>query len=119
LHVLTGRDAREDSAARALVLKGRTDKTASGPNTRLWAGRIGDPFYIDLSLVGRVKSAVREGTALDPSGWRPESAKNSFAGTTVESIVLGVSHRDPQLRPGAHRGVWCATKLATDSGGWR
>ena len=86
---------------------------------RLWAGRITDSFYIDLSLLGMVNSAVRNGTALDLSGWRPENAKNSFAGTTVESIVLEVSHEHPDLRPGAHIGVWCATKLATDSGGWR
>ncbi|MFE3168891.1 hypothetical protein [Streptomyces sp. NPDC059224] len=28
-------------------------------------------------------------------------------------------HDHPQLRPGARTGVWCATKLATDAGGWR
>lgn len=119
LHALTGGDAREDSAAGELLLEGRTGEMATGPDTRLWAGRIGDPFYIDLSLLGMVNSAVRNGTALDLSGWRPENAQNSFAGTTVESIVLEVSHQHPQLRPGAHIGVWCATKLATDSGGWR
>ena len=119
LHALTGRDAREDAATGALVLQGRTGETASGPNTRLWAGRIGDAFYVDLSLLGLVNSAVLKGSALDLSGWRPQSAKNSFAGTTVETIVLEVSHQHAQLRPGAHIGVWCATKLATDSGGWR
>ena len=62
---------------------------------------------------------MKAGTAWDRSAWRPESARNSFAGTTVESIVLEVSHQHPQLRPGARTGVWCATKLATDAGGWR
>lgn len=119
LHVLTGDDAREDSAVGELLLQGRTGETITGPNIRLWAGRIGDPFYIDLSLLDMVSSAVRNGTALDLSGWHPESAQNSFANTTVESIVLEVSHQHPQLRPGAHIGVWCATKLATDAGGWR
>jgi len=119
LHVLTGREAREESATGTLVLKGRTSETVNGPNTKLWAGRIGDAFYIDLSLLGMVNSAVRKGSALDLSGWRPQNAKNSFAGTYVESIVLEVSHQHPQLRPGAHIGVWCATKLATDAGGWR
>ena len=28
-------------------------------------------------------------------------------------------HQHAQLRPGARIGVWCATKLATDAGGWR
>ena len=58
----------------------------------MWAGRIADSFYVDLSLLGMVNAAVRNGTALDLSGWRPEQAKNSFADTTVESIVLEVSH---------------------------
>jgi cysteine synthase len=33
--------------------------------------------------------------------------------------VVEVPHADPLLRPGAHVGVWAATKLATDAGGWR
>ena len=33
--------------------------------------------------------------------------------------MLEVSHQDPLLRPGARTGVWAATKLATDAGGWR
>lgn len=91
LHAITGDDAREDTAVGTLLLEGRTGEPASQGNTRIWAGRIADPFYIDLSLPG----------------------------TTVESIVLEVSGEHPQLHPGAHTGVWCATKLATDSGGWQ
>jgi hypothetical protein len=56
---------------------------------------------------------------VDLSAWRPEDAKNSFANTTVDTIVLEVSHEHPQLRPGARIGLWAATKLATDAGGWR
>jgi hypothetical protein len=119
LHALTGDQAREDSAAGELVLEGRTGETASSDGTRLWAGRIADSFYIDLSLLALVNAAVATGTAPDLSGWRPQDAKNSFAGTTVESIVLEVPHAHPQLRPGARASVWCATKLATDAGGWR
>ena len=80
---------------------------------------IADSFHIDLSLLGIINAAVRNGTAADLSAWRPENAKNSFANTTVESIVLEVSHQHPQLRPGARTGARCTTKLATDSGGWR
>lgn len=115
LHALTGGAAREDSATGELLLEGRTGETATGRDTRFWAGRIADSFYIDLSLLGMVNSAVRNGTPVDLSEWRPEHAQNSFAGTTVESIVLEIAHQ----RPGTHIGVWCATKLATDSGGWR
>ena len=119
LHALSGSDAREDVATGDRVLEGRTGETATGPDTRLWAGRIGDWFYIDLSLLDMVNSAVRSGTALELSGWRPEEAQNSFADTTVDSIVMEISHEHAQLRPGARIGVWATTKLATDSGGWR
>ena len=119
LHALTGKDAREDSATGDLVLEGRTGEAASAGGVRLWAGRIADSFYVDLSLLAKINGAVKDGTAVDLSGWRPENAKNNFTGTMVESIVLEVSHQHPQLKPGARIGVWCATKLATDAGGWR
>ena len=119
LHALAGEQAREDSAVGELVLEGRTGEAASADGIRLWAGRTADSFYIDLSLLALVNAAVAKGTAPDLSGWRPDDAKNSFAGTTVESIVLEVPHAHPRLRPGARTGVWCATKLATDAGGWR
>ena len=119
LHSLTGDQAREDSANGELVLEGQTGESASGRDTRIWAGRIGDSFYIDLSLLAIVNGAMANGTAPDLSAWRPENAQNSFANTHVDSIVLQVSHQHPALRPGARIGVWCATKLATDAGGWR
>jgi len=120
LHLLTGSEAREDSATGQVVLQGQTGQPASAGGIRLWAGgRIQDPFYIDLSLLGRVNSAIKNGTAVDLSAWHPKDAKDSFAGTTVESIVLEIPHTDAQLKPGARIGVWAATKLATDSGGWR
>jgi hypothetical protein len=119
LHALTGDQAREDSADGELVLEGQTGETASGDGTRIWAGRIGDSFYIDLALLAIVNGAIASGTAPDLSSWRPENAKNSFANTHVDSIVLEVSHQHPQLRPGARAGVWCTTELATDAGGWR
>jgi Domain of unknown function (DUF4331) len=119
LHTLAGDQARDDFATGDLVLEGRTGETSSGDGVRLWAGRIADSFYIDLSLLAIINGAVANGTAPNLSGWRPDKAQNSFADTLVESIVLEVSHQHPQIRPGARTGVWCATKLATDAGGWR
>ncbi len=119
LHALSGADARQDGAAGELVLEGRTGETASAAAARVWAGRTADSFYIDLSLLAIINEAVAKGTAVDLSGWHPDGARNNFAGTHVETIVLEVPHSHPLLRPGARTGVWCATKLATDAGGWR
>jgi hypothetical protein len=119
LEALTGGDAREDAAGGELVLEGRTGETTTGDGVRVWAGRASDSFYIDLSLLAVVNEAVGKGTAVDLSAWKPGEAKNSFAGTSVESIVLEVSHEHPVLRPGTRIGLWAATKLATDAGGWR
>ena len=117
LHALSGDDAREDAAVGALVLEGRTGEPMSEGDTRIWAGRIIDAFYIDLSLLGIVNGAVKTRTAPNLSAWHPEKAQNSFANTTVDSIVLEISHQ--QLHAGSRVDVWCATKLATDAGGWR
>jgi Domain of unknown function (DUF4331) len=119
LRVLTGAEAREDAATGELVLEGHTGTEATGAETRVWAGRIGDSFYIDLSLLSMVDTAVASGKALDLSQWDPAKARNSFANTTVDSMVVEVSHQHPLLRPGARIGVWGATKFATDAGGWR
>lgn len=119
LEELTDAAAREDSADGRPVLEGRTGEAATGDGVKAWAGRISDAFYIDLSLLAIVNEAVGKGTALDLSDWWAREAKNTFAGTTVESLVLEVSHEHPVLRPGARVGVWAATKLATDAGGWR
>jgi hypothetical protein len=119
LHKLTGEDARGDSGVGELVLEGKTGEIVSGGGVRLWAGRVDDPFYVDLSLLEMVNGAVRAGTALDLSGWDPSAATNSFDGTTVETIVLEVPHADALLSPGTRIGVWCVTYLETDAGGWR
>ena len=119
LRALTGGQARDDAADGELLLDGHTGEVASAPGIRMWAGRIADSFYIDLDLLAIVNGAVANGTAVDLSGWRPDQAKNSFAGSMVDSIVLEIPHTHPRLRHGARTGVWAATKLATDAGGWR
>ncbi|HTJ33792.1 MAG TPA: DUF4331 family protein [Dactylosporangium sp.] len=119
LYTLTGADARDDGAGGTLVLQGRTGEAAASPLARIWAGRVHDPFYIDLGLLSKINAAMRDGTAPDLSSWRPGEARNSFSGTTVESIVLEIPHAHPVLRPGERIGVWAATRLATDAGGWR
>ena len=120
LHALAGQDARGDAGTGDLVLEGRTGETATdGYGVRLWAGHVKDSFYVDLSLLAIVNGAVANGTAVDLSPWRPDKAQNSFAGSTVRTIVLEVPHTGAILAPGTPIGVWAVTKLATDAGGWR
>ena len=71
----------------------RLEGTTDGDGVRLWAGHVKDSFYIDLSLLAIVNGAVANGTALDLSAWRPDNAQNSFAGSTVRTIVLEVPHQ--------------------------
>ncbi len=118
LDVLPGADAALDSAAGERVLAGRTGQTAEGANIKVWAGRIVDSFYIDLSLLGIVNGAVRAGTALDLSDWHPEAAQNSFANTTVDSIVIEIAHEYPQLQPGTPIAVWTTTKISEGDDDW-
>jgi len=119
LHLLKGADAADDAAIGELVVEGRTSQAADAGPVKVWAGRAADPFYFDLSLLEPVSSSVTGGTALDLSEWRPEEAENTFADTTVASIVLEVPHGYAGLSAGTRVAVWCATKLSDGSGGWR
>ncbi len=118
LEVLSGAEASQDSAEGVLVIEGETGHVAEGGGLRAWAGRVADPFFFDLSLLEPVSTAVREGSALDLSGWDPAKAENTFAGTTVASLVIEVPHGHHGLVAGASAGVWAATKLK-DGAGWR
>ncbi|MEO3930436.1 DUF4331 family protein [Micromonosporaceae bacterium B7E4] len=120
LHVLTGAEAPDDAATGELVAEGRTHTMISGPNgLRLWAGRAVDPFYIDLTLLAAVDSAIKDGARLDLTGWRSDAAKNSFADATIHSIVLEIADDDPRIGSGRDICTWITSKLATDAGGWR
>jgi hypothetical protein len=119
LRELADEDAQGDAGDAPALVQGCTGEIVDAGGVRIFAGRIFDSFYIDLSLLSRVNAAVADGSAPRLSDWRPENAANSFAGTTVETIVLEVPHTHRVLRPGTRIGVWAATKLATDAGGWR
>ena len=78
LHALTGGQAREDAAAGELLLEGRTGTVASAGGARVWAGRIADAFYIDLSLLAIVNGAVANGTAVGPVRLAAGSGEEQF-----------------------------------------
>ena len=119
---IAGSDAVDPNAAGAVVAQGVTAETVTTANgLRIWAGKAGDPFWIEPDVLHAVGHAFQDGTAIDLTGWDASKAKNLFAGHTVYSIVLEVP--DAELLAGAagtkRIGVWAVATLATDAGGWR
>ncbi|MFE4174131.1 DUF4331 family protein [Streptomyces sp. NPDC056909] len=122
LRRLTGPEARDPAAEGTVIARGRTGETVELPRGgRVWAGKAGDPFWIEPDVLAAVGHAFQDGTTVDLSGWNPAQARNLFAGHTVYSVVLEVA--DEELGPVAGRdhriGVWALDSLATDAGGWR
>jgi len=118
---IRGTDAVDPHAPGSVVAEGVSGEvvtTKSG--LRTWAGKAGDPFWIEPDVLHAVGHAFQDGTIADLSKWNPAKAKNLFAGHTVHSIVLEVP--DAELLAGNQNrrvGVWAVSTLATDAGGWR
>ena len=122
LRCIRGADAVDPNATGTVVAQGTTDETvATASGLRIWAGRAGDPFWIEPDVLHAVGHAFQDGTAIDLSGWDASKAKNLFAGHTVYSIVLEVPDAELLASEGDNRriGVWAVATLATDAGGWR
>ncbi len=121
LRRLTGGEAANPHAVGEAVAEGITDAATRTAGARIWAGKAGDPFWIEPDVLHAAGHAFQDGTKVDLSGWDPAKAKNLFAGCTVYSIVLEVP--DSELLGGAagnrRIGVWALSTLATDAGGWR
>ena len=119
---LAGAEAIDPAAAGTVVAQGTTGEilnTAGG--LRVWAGKAGDPFWIEPDVLHAVGHAFEDGTSINLSSWDPSGAKNLFAGHTVYSIVLEVPDQELLAGAGDQRriGVWAVATLATDAGGWR
>ena len=117
LRRLDGGASRDRTTKGALLAQGRTEESITGQGgVRVWAGVAGEPFYIDPTVLGAVRKAVANGSAIDLTGWSREKAINAFANTTVSSIIIEV----PDSEIGAAAiGFWGVTALPTDAGGWR
>lgn len=119
---IRGAEAPDPFASGEIVGEGTTGHaitTKSG--LRAWAGKAGDPFWIEPDVLHAVGHAFQDGTSINLAGWEPAKAKNLFAGHTVYAIVLEVP--DSVLLAGVENqrqiGVWAVSTLATDAGGWR
>lgn len=121
LRSIKGADAVDPNATGSVVVQGVTGEAAATPaGLRVWAGKAGDPFWIEPDVLHAVGHAFQDGTPINLGDWTPSKAKNLFAGHTVYAIVLEVP--DTELldsAAGKRIGVWAVATLATDAGGWR
>jgi len=119
---IRGGEAVDPHAAGTIVAQGTTGETVTtAAGLRVWAGKAGDPFWIEPDVLHAVGHAFQDGTVVNLSGWDPSHAKNLFAGHTLYSIVLELPDSELLAGAGDRRriGVWAVSSLATDAGGWR
>jgi len=119
---IRGAEAVNPHAPGTVLAQGTTDEAVATPSgLRVWAGKAGDPFWIEPDVLHAVGHAFQDGTGVDLSKWDASKAKNLFAGQTVYSIVLEVPDEELLAGAGDRRqiGVWAVSTLATDAGAWR
>ncbi|HEX4140175.1 MAG TPA: DUF4331 family protein [Candidatus Methylacidiphilales bacterium] len=121
---IDGAAATDPRAAGKVVAQGTTGEKVTTPSgLRAWAGKAGDPFWIEPDVLHAVGHAIRDGVTVEANigDWTPAKAKNLFAGHTMYAMVLEVPDEELLQGAGGNRriGVWAVATLATDAGGWR
>jgi hypothetical protein len=122
LYRITGAQATDPHAEGKLLAEGSTGREVSAmTGARLWAGKAGDPFWIDPNVLRKVGHAFQDGTAVGSDPHDHADPKNLFAGHTVYSIVLELPDSEllPDAKSNRNAGVWAIASLTTDAGGWR
>lgn len=122
VRLIRGEEATNPHAPGAIVAEGTTGVIVTASSgLRVWAGKAGDPFWIEPDVLHAVGHAFQDGTTINLAGWDANHAKNLFAGHTVYSIVLEVPDSELLSDTDDNRriGVWAVATLATDAGGWR
>ncbi|SEO79187.1 DUF4331 family protein [Actinacidiphila rubida] len=118
---LAGAEARDAFGGGVVLAQGRTGQVVEFESGRAWAGKAGDPFWIEPDVLHAVGAAFEAGTRIELGEWTPDLATNLFAGHTVYSLVLELIDEElaPIAGPDRRIGVWGLVSLATDAGGWR
>jgi hypothetical protein len=120
LRRVAGVAARDPYAFGTVIAQVGADEagTAAG-GLAVWAGRAGDPFWIDPTVLRAIGEAFATGTRPDLAAWHPGKARNLFAGHTVHAVVLEIPDDQllPLARPDKHINVW-ATVSVHRTDGW-
>jgi hypothetical protein len=117
---LTGSAASDDGAEGTVIARGLTGQMlTTDEGGRLWVGEAVEPFFLDLSQLDAVDRTIMHGDDADLTRWVRGVAADTFAGSTVLSIVLTVPVGIGELLTDQAIATWCTAKLATDAGGWR
>lgn len=121
VHRISGLAAVDPSAPGVPVAQGHSGTAiTSAHGVRVWAGRAGDPFWIEPHVLHAVGHTIQDGTTVNFGDWHPTRATNLFADTTVYSLVLELPDAELTPRSADNKiGVWAVASLATDAGGWR
>ena len=128
----TENSASSCAVSRAPTPSIRTRPALSGPGQhgrarhhaaglRIWAGKAGDPFWIEPDVLHAVGHAFQDGTAIDLSGWDPVRPRT--CSPAIPYIPSCWKYPTTFCSSGAadnrRIGVWAVATLATDAGGWR
>ncbi len=119
LHTLTGEAARRRRRSRPAGA-GRADRPDGHRNRCPAVGRADRRLLLHRPVAAGPHQ--RRGGQWDRAGPVRVAAGERAEQLRRQPGLLdraGGLHAHPQLRPGARTGVWAATKLATDAGGWR
>lgn len=116
---LAGPDASDDAADAPVLAEGPTGQQAQARGLRMWAGRIADSFYIDLSLLTRVNGALagaprrtcRTGARTPPSTaspappWTPSCSRSRTPTPSCGRAPASACGRRRSSRPTPAAGV--------------
>ncbi|MCP2216082.1 hypothetical protein M2226_003661 [Bradyrhizobium elkanii] len=119
---LDGPEAADPASEGVPLLTGATEREiGNSAGLRVWAGKAGDPFWIEPDVLHAVGHALQDGTFVNLKGWGASSAKNPFAGHSVHSLVLEVPDGDLIGSGTDWRkiNVWAVASRAADVRGWR
>ena len=121
LRRIAGAEAVDPHAAGTVIAQGTTGETVTTPaGLRVWAGKAGDPFWIEPDVLHAVGHAFQDGTVVDLSAGIRARRRTCLPATLCTRSCWKCPTRTARQASDNRRiGVWAVATLATDAGGWR